>query len=128
MPFDDAPDTRQWTGLANFHDGLAAEDGVARWYESQGAKILTRRWRGKAGEIDLVARDSVGFIFIEVKKGRTHGAAAGHLSTGQLGRICRAADEYLGIKGHGLSSNVRIDLATADRSGTIEVLENVSLF
>ncbi len=128
MPLDYAPDSRQCTGLANYHDGLAAEDGVASRYEQRGCSVLARRWRGKSGEIDLVFREGAAFVFVEVKKSHTHGEAAAHLSHRQLSRICRAAEEYLGAMGHGLSCDVRIDLATVDRSGEIDVLENISLF
>ena len=128
MPVDTSSDARQLTGFANYHDGLAAEDSVASRYERDGARILDRRWRGKAGEIDIIAQDDEGFIFIEVKKGRTHADAAQHLSRHQLSRICASAEDYLGSQGHGLSSNVRIDLATVNAGGQIDILKNVSLF
>lgn len=127
MSFDVFPDARHQTGLANYHDGLAAEDGVAARYERGGARILARRWRGQGGEIDIVAHDGDGFVFIEVKKARTHGEAAQRLSQRQLARICASAEDYLGCRGHGLLSNMRIDLALVDGAGRIDILENVSL-
>ncbi len=34
--------------------GVAAEAAVERTYLARGAQLLQRRWRGKAGEIDLI--------------------------------------------------------------------------
>lgn len=133
MPFDfaldhPAQDSRKLSGLSNYLDGLSAENSVANYYVQCGAIVLHRRWRGRAGEIDLVARDETGFIFVEVKKARTHSDAAQHLSRAQLTRICASADDYLGTHGHSLMSNVRIDLATVDGTGQIETVPNISLF
>lgn len=128
MPFDFVPSARQCKGLANHHAGLAAEDCVAAAYSARGTDLVARRWRGKAGEIDLVGRDADGFVFIEVKKARTFAAAAERLSHRQLSRICRTAEEYLAAdSAHGLAA-MRIDLALVDDRGQVEILQNVSLF
>ncbi|HYP62521.1 MAG TPA: YraN family protein, partial [Acidocella sp.] len=47
--------------------GRDAEDLVAQGLEAQGYKILARRLRTKAGEIDLVVADAARLIFVEVK-------------------------------------------------------------
>lgn len=41
----------------NYHDiGTAGENLVAEWLESQGWKVLHRRWRYCRGEIDIIAQ------------------------------------------------------------------------
>lgn len=128
MPFDFAPDQRRQAGRTGYHDGLAAEDAVARHYEAGGARVLDRRWRGPGGEIDLVTRDAEGYVFVEVKKARTHDEAAGRLSARQLSRICASASTYLEATGGDPFANLRIDLALVDAAGRIDILRNVSLF
>ena len=43
-------------GLRSHLSGLAAEEAVARQYDGAGRPVCARRWRGSAGEIDLIAR------------------------------------------------------------------------
>lgn len=58
-------------GAVAYQAGLAAEACIADDYERRGYPIAARRWRGQGGEIDLVARDGDGLVFIEVKKSRS---------------------------------------------------------
>lgn len=74
--------------------GVMAEDSVARLLEGRGMTVLARRWRGKAGEIDLVASQGACLVFVEVKQSATHEEAALRLGSAQQGRIMRAALEY----------------------------------
>ena len=99
--------------------GVAAEDQIVRRYEMAGCDILARRWRGRAGEIDLIVRDGATIVFVEVKKAATLSAAAERLSRRQMDRICRAACEYAGD-----SAEMRFDAALVDQMGRVEVLQN----
>ncbi|MBM7068124.1 YraN family protein [Actibacterium sp. 188UL27-1] len=107
-----------------YRAGLSAEAAVARHYEHAGHAIQAIRWRGQAGEIDLIARDGDGLIFIEVKKSKNFANAARSLSDRQIARIYAAAGEYLGQMPLGQLTETRFDLAMVDVSGHIEVLEN----
>jgi len=128
MPFDfdheSASRGRSERGRTNFHAGKAAEDAVARHYESRGVAICAQRWRGQCGEIDLVGRLGDEVIVIEVKQSRTHDLAASHVTPGQVGRIFATAEEFLAGEPKGLMTDLRIDLALVDGQGRIEVLEN----
>lgn len=128
MPFDFVSDAvtvnRTKRGQTNYHAGLAAEDCVARVYESGGIPICARRWRGLTGEIDLIGRSGDTVIFVEVKQSRTHDLAASHLSQAQIGRIFTTVDEFLAGEPKGLLTDVRIDLALVDGQGRVEVVEN----
>jgi len=112
------------SGAVSYHAGLAAEDQVARHYSCSGRPIAARRWRGSAGEIDLIARDGAEVIFIEVKKSTSHAEAALHLTERQMRRIYTAASEFLGGEPFGQLTEVRFDVALVDQAGRIEVLEN----
>ncbi|WP_295044507.1 YraN family protein [uncultured Paracoccus sp.] len=100
-----------------------AEDNVARLLERSGMTILARRWRGKAGEIDLIARDGECLVFVEVKQSVTHQDAACRLGATQQSRIMRAALEYCEAAGHAELPELRFDAALVDAQGRVDVLE-----
>lgn len=104
--------------------GAAAEEQVAQAYMRNGMPICARRWRGRGGEIDIVARDGAAVVFIEVKHSRTHADAASHLSPRQMQRIWDAGSEFLAGEPRGSLTEVRIDLALVDGQGRIEILRN----
>jgi putative endonuclease len=112
------------TGARSYHAGLAAEDQVAQHYMRSGRVIAARRWRGQAGEIDLIARDGAVVIFIEVKQSRSHAFAVEHLTQRQFARIYRAAEEFLGGEPAGELTEVRFDVALVNSTGQIEIIEN----
>lgn len=111
-------------GAVSYHAGQCAEDSVAQLYLRAGQKIVARRWRGTAGEIDVIARDGESVIFIEVKKSRSHAAAAERLSLRQMQRISQTASEFLGTEPNGQDTNARFDVALVDSFGQIEILQN----
>lgn len=104
--------------------GLAAEGLVERSYQRNGREIVARRWRGAGGEIDLIARDGAGVIFIEVKQSATHALAAEHLGPRQMGRIWNAAAAFLEGEPMGQLTAARFDVALVDGLGRVEIIEN----
>lgn len=56
--------------------GLLGEEKVAEYLEGIGFRILERRWRTQAGELDLVALDGGDLVAVEVKTRR--GVGYGH--------------------------------------------------
>ncbi|WP_245840831.1 YraN family protein [Puniceibacterium sediminis] len=112
------------TGAVSYQAGLSAELCVARDYERRGYPIVQTRWRGQTGEIDLIARDGDGLIFIEVKKSRTFARAAERLSKAQMRRIYASAEEYLGTQPQGQLTDVRFDVALVDGQGAVRLIEN----
>ncbi len=112
------------SGLTGYRAGLSAEAAVEARYVRSGHAVAARRWRGKAGEIDLILHDGDGFIFVEVKKSRGAAAAAARLSVRQMQRICLAAQEFLADAPCGLDTPMRLDVALVDAVGRIEVIEN----
>ena len=50
-----------------FRLGLSAESRAAAYLIAKGYRILARRWRSPAGEIDIVARRRGTLVFVEVK-------------------------------------------------------------
>ncbi len=112
------------SGARSYHAGFAAEEQVAQLYDRSGRMVCARRWRGAAGEIDLIARDGAEVIFIEVKQSKTHAQAAEHLTSRQMARLYNTASEFLAGEPAGQMTAVRFDLALVDAVGRIEILEN----
>lgn len=113
------------SGKIGYLSGLSAEEQVARHYADDGHVILSRRWRGRGGEIDLVAQKSGEVIFVEVKKSGSHARAAERLSRRQLVRIYQSAEDYLGHMAGGTDTPCRVDVALLDSLGQIDILPNV---
>jgi putative endonuclease len=59
-----------------------------------GYRVLARRFRSPAGEIDIVARRGGVLAFVEVKARATYEQAAFALTDSQLRRIARAAEAF----------------------------------
>lgn len=117
-------DARRSRGKMNFHAGLAAENRIAQDYERRGFAVARRRWRGAAGEIDLVLRDGSGLIFVEVKQSRDFARAAESLSARQIRRITASAEEFIGQEPNGSLTEVRFDVALVNAAGETRIIEN----
>ncbi|MGY9047173.1 hypothetical protein P775_24245 [Puniceibacterium antarcticum] len=111
-------------GAVSYQAGLSAELRIAQDYERRGYPIACQRWRGRAGEIDLIVRDGDGLIFVEVKKSRTFDRAAERLSRAQMRRIYASAEEYLSTQPLGQLTDVRFDVALVDGQGALRMIEN----
>lgn len=75
--------------------GLGAERLCAWHLRLRGWRILARRFRTPAGEIDIVARRGRLIAFIEVKARGDAGMAAESLGPRQRRRIARAAELFV---------------------------------
>lgn len=113
-----------WRGRAANVNGLCAEDSVERHYERAGCQVTARRWRGRYGEIDLIALQGDLIVFVEVKAAATHDLALSRLTARQLRRIEASVTEYLAGQPRGQLTDIRFDVATVDAVGRVEVLEN----
>lgn len=87
---------RKTRGAAAFRSGLWAETLAVLWLHLKGYRILARRLRTPAGEIDIVARRFGGPIaFIEVKTRPDQHSAVAAVGPRQRARIATAAAMYL---------------------------------
>lgn len=112
------------TSKTNYHAGFVAEDIVADDYQRRGQPIAGRRWRGKGGEIDIIARDGEQVIFIEVKKSWDFARAAQRLNRRQMDRLCAAASEFVAGEPNGQMTDMRFDLAMVNGVGAVQIIEN----
>ena len=101
--------SRAETGKASEKRGRAAEWIAAALLVCKGYRILGRRVRTRAGEIDIIAKSPSGvFCFVEVKARPDDGLAATAVGGRQRGRIVRAASAYMA----GRPGSCRFDVVT----------------
>ena len=118
------PTARQSRGKTAYYSGLLAEASVADHYQRAGYELVEMRWRGKAGEIDMILCKDAQYVFVEVKASKDFARAAERLSRRQMNRICLAACEFCGTLPTGQLTDMRLDAALVDQFGRIEVIEN----
>lgn len=93
--------------------GKAGEDATAKYLESQGMHIISRNWRIKEGELDLIASDSEAqIVFVEVKTrtSDSFGDPLESISQEKLRRLQRLALAWLATH-QMLGAKYRIDVA-----------------
>jgi putative endonuclease len=81
--------------VAAFSLGLSAESRATAYLIAKGYRILARRWKSPAGEIDIVARRRQLLVFVEVKARASLDAAAESVLPRQRQRIAAAAEAWL---------------------------------
>jgi len=77
--------------------GAAAESAAQQYLERRGLLLLTRNFRARTGEIDLVMRHNSALVFIEVRQ-RTnarYGGAAASVTPAKQQRIRQTALMFL---------------------------------
>ena len=94
---------------AAFNRGISAESLAAAWLIGKGYRILSRRFRSGAGEIDIVAGRRHTVIFVEVKARATLDDAAESVTPRQRGRIAAAAEIWLAQNPHVVFRDLRFD-------------------
>ncbi len=92
---------RQIRGKASEKRGRRGELLAVLLLVCKGYRILGRRVKTKAGEIDLIAKSPLGLLcFIEVKARPDEDLASEAITIRQRGRIVRAAGLYLAGRPH----------------------------
>ena len=104
--------------LAAERRGHSSESWAALWLRLKGYRILARRLKTRAGEIDLVAAAPFGPVcFIEVKARKQARAAAESVGPGQQARIARAASLYLASRPQLARRGSRFDIVAVTPRG-----------
>lgn len=108
---------------AHLVKGERGEQAAARYLRQRDYKILTSRFQGKHGEIDLVARDGEVLAFVEVKTRGSdrYGAAADAVNREKQRHLASCAREYLQLLGNPRIP-VRFDVVEVymDEAGTAD--------
>jgi putative endonuclease len=77
--------------------GQSAEARAEAFLQTQGLKQVTRNWRCRFGEIDLVMQDGSTLVFVEVRlRSRSDfGGAAASITPAKQRKLLAAARQYL---------------------------------
>ncbi|NWG26020.1 MAG: YraN family protein [Pseudorhodoplanes sp.] len=105
-PADAAADVAR---RAAFRLGLSAESRAAAVLMAKGFRVVARRWRCAAGEIDLVARRGDLLIFVEVKARGSFDDAAYSVTDRQKRRIASAAAAWIAANPDNANCDIRFD-------------------
>ncbi|MDP9250548.1 MAG: YraN family protein [Chloroflexota bacterium] len=95
--------------------GARAEEATAAWLKGAGWRVLARRWRSGAGELDLVCLDPSGaLVGVEVKLRRTAraGSAADSINRERLGRLRATLAQFAAERAGAFLVDLRLDLVT----------------
>ncbi|HRC69195.1 MAG TPA: YraN family protein, partial [Candidatus Competibacter denitrificans] len=57
--------------ISRVAQGTAAEDLALRYLEARGLALVTRNFRCRGGELDLILRDGGQLVFVEVRSRRS---------------------------------------------------------
>jgi putative endonuclease len=112
-------------GLGRLGEQLAEKELARRGYE-----IVERNARTAEGEIDLVARQTGRWVFVEVRarRGRTFGTPEESLTPRKQARMIRAAQAYLAERDLGDEpwriDAVAVEFSAAGKLLRVEVIEN----
>ncbi len=110
--------------------GRYGENVAASYLVAAGWEVVDRNWRGRAGELDIVALHGDELVVVEVKTrtGDGFGHPAEAVTHAKLGRLRRLAGEWL--ESHDLHPrSVRVDVIAVRTSrrgaATVEHLAGV---
>lgn len=92
--------------LGKFGESLAAS-----YLQKQGYRIIERNFRGRYGELDIIAIKDKILVFVEVKTriGRQFGLPEEAVTARKLGEVVKTAEFYK-ISHHNLPDALRIDV------------------
>ncbi|CAM4249348.1 YraN family protein [Paenibacillus tarimensis] len=93
--------------------GSRGEDAAAELLVGKGYKILSRNWRCRSGELDIVADDSGTTVFVEVRtrrSGSRYGTAAESVDWRKQRKLHQLAQFYMAVHGSAVSLAMRFDV------------------
>jgi putative endonuclease len=98
--------------------GDLAEQTAAEYLERRGLRIVTRNYRCRFGEIDLIAESGATVVFIEVRaRARGEfGSAAESITAAKRKRVIAAARHYLAARRERRACRFDVVLLNGDKS------------
>ncbi len=94
--------------------GSRYEEKAAAFLQEKGYQILERNYRDRAGEIDLIARDGMYLVFVEVKyrRNRETGYPEEAVDVRKQTRIRHTAEYYLYSRRYPADTPCRFDVVS----------------
>ena len=116
--------TGQFT--SSYAKGLAAQARAAKDYEKLGYRVVARRAKTPAGELDLILVDAQArrLVFCEVKFRTDLVSAAYAIAPAQQQRLLRAGDFWAGSRPEYRNFSLQFDAFLVDGAGQTRRIEN----
>lgn len=102
--------------------GAEGETIAADYLQRQGLRLITRNYRTRYGELDLVMCEKLDWVFVEVRY-RKQGAFESVDEMKQR-RVQQAAEQYLAKQGCNPNQPCRFDIVSIDQDGTLMWTKN----
>jgi putative endonuclease len=105
----------------HLQQGDAAERQALDYLSRRGLKLVTRNYRCKVGEIDIIMRDKDALVFIEVRfrQSNDFGSALESITTSKKRKLLAAANLYLQMTQN--DEPCRFDVVAINGSGNNRV-------
>ena len=99
--------------------GADAEEIAAAYLARMGLATITRNYRCRFGEIDIIAQDGATLVFVEVRSRSAphYGGAAASITAAKRTRLVRAARHYLAQGGREARCRFDVLLLEGDPPG-----------
>ena len=109
--------------MSSRSNGIAGEDDARAFLTNAGSERIESNYRGRFGEIDIIARDGEYTVFIEVKRrtGTRFGLPREAVTASKQKKIILTATEYAAKRGL-LDSPLRFDVVEV-LPGTVNVIK-----
>lgn len=115
---------KQRRGSAAWRLGFDAEALAAGALEAEGWRVLARRARTAAGELDLVAATDAVLAFVEVKARPSLREAAHAVTPRQQSRLYAAAEAWLAANPQHARGETRFDVMLVAADGTVRRIKD----
>lgn len=106
--------------------GLKGEDKAIVFLEAHGYRVIDRNYKGRRGEIDIIAYDGSDLVFIEVKLRRSDAYGSPHEAVDKIKqyKIVKLALQYVKVKNL-FNENIRFDvLIIGPEDNKVELLKS----
>ncbi len=112
--------------LKTITKGAWAEEQANQYLQAKGLQLITKNYRCKCGEIDLVMRQKDCIIFVEVRyrKNNFFGSAAESIDQRKRSKLIAAAQHYLQCNKITARFPSRIDVIAITGKTQIEWIQN----
>ncbi|MCX7066800.1 MAG: YraN family protein [Methylococcales bacterium] len=104
--------------------GESAEQQAYQFLLKKGLKLVTRNFRCKQGELDLIMTDEQTLVIIEVRFRQTdkYGSAAESVTRAKQSRIIAATQVYLSSQK--INKPIRFDVVALSGNGNLDWIKN----
>lgn len=119
---DVSPKTDKRAELGDRGERMAEE-----YLKKKGYRIIERNFRGRYGEVDIIARQGETVVFVEVKtrSGKQFGTPKEAVDPRKAKRIIKASQEYLQSEGSVEDTSMRFDVIGISIENDAPVYEHI---